>query len=583
MGQALYPYPPVPEPPLLPLLPKEQATLITQDGVALDADIYRPQGEGPFPVLLMRQPYGRAIASTVVYAHPRWYAAHGYIVVVQDVRGRGTSGGTFDLFAQEAADGRATLEWVAALPGSTGDVGMYGFSYQGMTQLYAASAQPPALKVLCPAMVAPDLYSHWAYEGGAFCLQTNLAWALQLAAETARRQGDGAAYHQLYQAAHQLPLDDPYPANPALLRELAPDSFYHDWLRHCQTDAYWTRRSPQLTAVDLPMLHVGGWFDPYLRGTLSLYHALAARSQYPQHLLIGPWGHLPWGRQLGAVDYGEAASSPVDWLQLRWFDQFLKGVDTSIAAEPLVALFQMGSNQWRMFSHWPQSGAYSYFLTSNGLANVRPDAGGLVTKPGPRGQDTLVHDPWRPVPALGGHAALPPGTFERTAIDDRLDVLTYTTLPFTESLTIIGEPWVELFCQTDAISFDCCVVLSEVNPKGVYNLTQGYKRVDHPSPSPLLIPLQPTCVQIASGHALRLSVSAACFPAYALNPGTGDSPAQTQLLTAQVITLVLTHGGDRPSRICLPEGSRSCRVPRGQTMRPPNRTGSTTRSLPAHG
>lgn len=191
MGQALYPYPPVPEPPLLPLLPKEQATLVTQDGVTLDADIYRPQGEGPFPVLLMRQPYGRAIASTVVYAHPRWYAAHGYIVVVQDVRGRGTSGGTFDLFAQEAADGRATLEWVAALPGSTGDVGMYGFSYQGMTQLYAASAQPPALKVLCPAMVAPDLYSHWAYEGGAFCLQTNLAWALQLAAETARRQGTG--------------------------------------------------------------------------------------------------------------------------------------------------------------------------------------------------------------------------------------------------------------------------------------------------------------------------------------------------------------------------------------------------------
>ena len=117
---------------------------------------------GEFPVLLMRQPYGRVIASTITYAHPSWYEAHGYIVVIQDVRGRGTSEGEFDLFAHEVEDGQEAVNWASQLPGSTGNVGMYGFSYQGMTQLYATATQPSALKAICPAMIGYDLYSDWA-------------------------------------------------------------------------------------------------------------------------------------------------------------------------------------------------------------------------------------------------------------------------------------------------------------------------------------------------------------------------------------------------------------------------------------
>ena len=199
---------------------KETASMQTRDGVRLDADIYRPQSSDKFPVLLMRQPYGRKIASTVVYAHPRWYAAHGYIVVIQDVRGRGTSQGEFKLFAHEIEDGFDTVNWVSQLPGSTGDVGMYGFSYQGMTQLYAAIAKPDSLKTLCPAMLAWDLYTDWAYEGGAFCLQANLEWAVQLAAETARLQGDIQAYNVLYAASRNLPFYAPL----ALRLRLCPSS-----------------------------------------------------------------------------------------------------------------------------------------------------------------------------------------------------------------------------------------------------------------------------------------------------------------------------------------------------------------------
>src|SRR4028119_816016 len=168
---------------MLNVKPKETASMLTRNGVRLDADIYRPDSEGEFPVLLMRQPYGRAIASTVVYAHPIWYAAQGYIVVIQDVRGRGSSEGEFSLFATEVEDGEDTVNWAAELPGSTGTVGMYGFSYQGMTQLYAAAAKPPALKAIAPSMVGYDLYHDWAYEGGAFCYQLSLGWAIQLAAE----------------------------------------------------------------------------------------------------------------------------------------------------------------------------------------------------------------------------------------------------------------------------------------------------------------------------------------------------------------------------------------------------------------
>ena len=133
---------------MLDVLPPETLSMETRDGVRLDADVYRPAEPGDYPVLLMRQPYGRRIATTVCFAHPAWYAAHGYIVVIQDVRGRGTSGGAFALFEQEAADGEDAVNWAAQLAGSTGTVGMYGFSYQGVTQLLAASALPPALKAI---------------------------------------------------------------------------------------------------------------------------------------------------------------------------------------------------------------------------------------------------------------------------------------------------------------------------------------------------------------------------------------------------------------------------------------------------
>jgi hypothetical protein len=535
--------------------------MLTRDGVRLDADLYYPEAAGPFPVLLMRQPYGRTIASTVVYAHPTWYAAQGYLVVIQDVRGRGTSEGEFRLFANEINDGYDAVMWAANLPGSTGAIGMYGFSYQGMTQLYAAATKPVPLKTICPAMLGYDLYEDWAYEGGAFCLQANLGWAIQLAAETARLQGDTAAYQTLAIAAKNLTFGDIVPTRSSILEALAPDSFYHEWLDHSEPGAYWDRLSPKtyLHDVDLPVLHIGGWFDPYLRGTLNLYKAMAAASTQRQQLLIGPWAHIPWGRRVGTVDFGPEAASPCDRLQIRWFDHFLKGVDTNLLTEHPVRLFEMGSNRWRSFDTW-QTPPTPFFLSSTGLAGMDDREASLFSGPQSPNHpnhaipDTLIHDPWRPVPALGGHAAFPAGPCDRSSLDCRTDILTYTSTPLTEDLFLAGEVVAHIHCLADTPSFDLCAILSEIHPNGsAYSFSQGYIRVNPGQPtSPVQIALQSTAIWIKKGNALRLSLSAACFPAYPVNDGMGTPPGKTRLIDQQTITVTVYSGGDRPSQILLP-------------------------------
>lgn len=540
-----------------PVLPKESVSILTRDCVRLDADVYRPDAAGDFPVLLMRQPYGRAIASTVVYAHPSWYAAHGFIVVIQDVRGRGTSEGEFQLFVHEVEDGFDTVEWAARLPHSNGRVGMYGFSYQGMTQLFAAQSAPKALTAIAPAMVGYHPGEDWAYEQGALLLQAGVGWAIQLAAETARLKGDREAFQALYRASRQLPVHDASPACPDVLQRYAPDSFFHDWRQHPPTHAYWQTLTPQLAAVDLPMFHIGGWFDPYLRGDVRLYRELAARSQFPQPLWIGPWGHLPWGQHSGGRNFGAAANSPIDRLQVQWFAHWLRDEPALFLQQPSVNFFDMGRNRWRAFDRWPADdpadGHPRWHLASSGLAAMHLGDGKLLQTDSAEVADnglppasvdstidTWVHDPWRPVPSQGGHAALPAGSFDRAAIDGRSDVLTYTSDPFTQDLSVAGQIEVSLSCQCDRPSFDLSIILSEVRPDGtVYNLTQGYRRLAT-APNRWqthLIQLQPTCFTCLPGQALRMSISAANFPAYTVNPGLAIADNHSALIEAQITTI----------------------------------------------
>ena len=418
---------------MMPVRPPETISMATRDGTRLDADVYMPDAPGPFPVLLMRQPYGRAIASTVVYAHPAWYAAHGYIVAVQDVRGCGTSGGEFRLFEHEAEDGADAVAWAAALPGSSGDVGMYGFAYQGNNQLLALSAGAPALKALCPAMVAWDMHADWAYEGGAFRLADNLAWGIQMAAEAARRRQDFIAHQALYAASRNLPLDEELPTHPRVLRGYARYSHYDDWLGNpLPGGSYWDSISPRALLagkpVDVPMLFVGGWFDQMLTGTLNAFHEIQARSTAPQRLLVGPWTHMPWGRRVGDIDFGGEAVSRIDAEQIAWFDRHLKG--KAMPERHAVELFDLGTRQWRGYDSLPAPDPMPLHISSTGLAAISTEDGRLTPEPADSiVPDRIVHDPWRPVPSIGGHAGNKSGMRDRTALEDRGDIACYTTEP----------------------------------------------------------------------------------------------------------------------------------------------------------
>lgn len=519
----------------------ETVSMRTRDGARLDADLYRPPGEGPFPVLLMRQPYGRRIASTVTYAHPSWYADRGYLVVIQDVRGRGTSEGEFEPFIHERDDGEDTLEWLTTLPDSNGRVGMYGFSYQGATQLFAAASRHPALKVMAPAMCAFHLQRDWAYEGGALRLYNTMSWAAQLGAETARREGDADRFSTCYGIGHgpsAAQLIDP--AAPAL-REALAGTFYGDWLDQPLDSGYWVERSPgaMLEGVDIPALHVGGWYDSFLTGTLAAFRHFQQGRQ-PQRLLVGPWGHLPWIPQVGQRWFGDSACSPVDDLQLRWFDHFLKEQNNGVTDETPVSLYDLGERRWRDFADWPRQPSVKQYLVSNGRAGIEPHGGFLSAEPVATDliEDVWVHDPWRPVPTVGGHLPPSPGIQDRTAVDARPDVLTYTSAPLSEDLFLAGEVRATLHGAADMASYDLNAVLCEVDRQGrSHNLTQGHVRVSGDGSA--TVPLRALCATVAAGHRLRLSISGACYPGYALNDGSGRVQGDSRSCDYPIMTLRL--------------------------------------------
>lgn len=543
-------------PMLLQVREPETASMLTVDGVRLDADVYRPEGAGDYPVLLMRQPYGRRIASTVIYAHPSWYAANGYIVVVQDVRGRGTSEGRFRIFADDVDDGGAAVAWAAGLPGSTGRVGMYGFSYQGHTQFLALAAGRPELQALCPGMATWDVRADWAYEGGAFSFANNLYWGVQMGAEQARLAGDAKAFEALCAASHALPLHSSRPCRPEILETFAHYSHYRDWVIRPGPDPYWDRiavgRALDGKPMDIPMLHFGGWYDFMLRGTLRAFHQARARSTKLQRLVVGPWTYMPWGRRVGAADFGPAAYGFVDRLQIAWFDRFLKDVDNGVDRTAPVQLFDLIAKTWRDFNGWPQGQSRAFYTDLDGLAATSPSGRLRETPPDRQTRDAIVHDPWRPTPSVGGHNAEPGGMQDRSEADNRNDVLTYTSEKFAAPLTLAGDVELVAAVRADQPCFDVSAVLSRITPEGrAFNLTQGHARVEAPAPD-ARIGMRALCATLSVGDALRLSLAGANFPAFAVNPGTGAPAADARLVDNRIISLFVTSGGATPTRLELP-------------------------------
>ena len=430
-----------------------------RDGVTLYADVYRPAEGGPHPVLLMRTPYGKTgTQADVGYAHATWYARQGYVVAVQDCRGRFASEGTFYPFLYEAADGYEAVEWAARLPGGNGKVAMYGFSYVGATQLLAATLRPPSLVTICPGFTSSQYYEGWTYNGGAFALALAASWALGLAYDTARRAGDeatldeiGGAYAGLQGVYGALPLRE-----QTVLARHAP--YYLDWLEHSAYDDYWRRWSidEDYSRIEVPALHVAGWWDVFLSGSVANFTGLHALGGAAQKLLVGPWYHCPWT----PLDPSGPSGYVIDEWQLRWLDHFMKDAETGVLDAP--ATVWVDGDGWRDLDGWPPSSSRptDWYFHSDGRAMASYGDGTLSTEPpGDEPPDLYVYDPGIPVVSAGGHSccletAAPMGPADQRAAEESKLVLCYTSAPLQRDLELIGDVQVTLFAATSGVDTD---------------------------------------------------------------------------------------------------------------------------------
>ena len=435
---------------------------------------------------------------------------------------------------------------------------MYGFSYQGYAQFMAAIAAGPALKAMAPAMAPWHARETWAYENGALRLQGALGWATQIAAETARHAGDAEAYAELLAESRALNVRGAVQARPAYMERHRALSHYHRWLDTPADDPYWTAISPAaharaIAARNIPTLLIGGWYDTHLRSTWAAYCDLLRNGHDRLRLMFGPWLHFPWDRKTGAIDFGPAAAASMDFEHIRFFDRWLKGKDTGLEREEPIRLFDLGAHRWRGFSALPGR-ELTFSLSGSGRASIDGTDGVLSMQAydyahGRPGVDYVVHDPWRPAPSFGGPFGTPPGPVDRVQIDARGDVATFTTAPFQAALTLAGDVTARLHVVCDAASFDIGCVLSRVTEGGqVFQIADGYCSIAKGQPRDLIeIPMRATCAAFQPGEALRLSISGASFPAYPVNPGTGEDPAATPSARAQVITLGVRYGQGHPS------------------------------------
>jgi putative CocE/NonD family hydrolase len=541
------------------------------DGTALVSDHYYPMGGGPWPTLLMRQPYGRDIASTVVYAHPVEFARHGYHVAIQDVRGRGGSEGTFYPFRHEGRDGAETVAWLREHPACNGRIGMYGFSYQGASQLLAAAEQPEGLQCIAPHMTAADLYHGWFYHQGALRLSSSLGWGVQMLREDVRRLGLRDASDRLEsawsniraQAAHV-----PYGQHPAIAGPASP-GYVRDWFDHREPGEYWTSMdiSTRLDRIRIPALHVAGWYDTYLEGSIAGFLALSSHAgtkfaRDNQYLIAGPWAHIPWGDRVGDSNLGEAANLNTDEILLRWFDHWLKD-SSAFSGEPRIRHFALGPNEWRNAAEWPSTAAFPLYLRSNGNANARKGDGSLLLNPPiedePR--DVFVYDPEVPVMAAGGPQALS-GPFDQSALEMGNNVLVYTSEPVLRETEVFGHSHVRLYAATSAAHADFTAKLVRVTTGGRAEfLSIGIARsswlfgdADYAADRihAWEFTLEPVSFVLAPGERLRLEIASSAFPLYDRNPSTAIPPQDADNWNWARSTQQVLHSADYPSAIYLP-------------------------------
>jgi uncharacterized protein len=538
-------------PPLTSAVSVERGlTAKMSDGVELVADRWYPtypSGAGGLPTILIRTPYGRTLMGPL----GRIYAERGYQVVVQSCRGTFGSGGEFVPVRTEQVDGRATLDWVAGQPWFDGRLVMWGASYLGMTQWAVAQDAPDFVKALCLQVTAANFRDSVVFPGGAFALETGLAWLHEIKHQ---ELGWRAVLRARLRAARAvvtssaiLPIGK---CDAAALGE--PMAFYQDWLAHSTPgDTWWdvVDFSGRLENVP-PASFIGGWYDLFLKAQVDDYEALR-RAGRTARLTIGPWTHTSPGL------FGETVRDGP-----RWFDSQL-GTRPTHGQDAPVRLFVMGSRTWREFSLWPPAGETEHWYLGRGgtLTATPPTAptGENIDNNSTSGSDRYHYNPNDPTPAVGGASLnmMTAGRKDQRRRESRRDVLTYTSPVINEDLTVIGPLTATLYVRSSLEHTDFFVRLCDMSANGkssnlsdgIIRLTPGSVEKGEDGVCRLEIALWPTANTFLAGHRIRLQVSSGAHPLFNRNAGTGEPLATGSNLRSA--DQEIFHDAERPSSIAL--------------------------------
>lgn len=556
-----------------------------RDGVKLSADIYLPAAEVDYPVILLRTPYDNIAPRFVEIA--QYFSGAGYVVVIQDVRGRFDSEGQFEPRVNEGKDGYDTIEWIADQPWSNGKIGMMGVSYGGTVQWLAARERPPHLVTVVSTATGGMRWMHDEnYMNGKFPV-FQFRWL--------NMTGGRTMQHYPFEplSSNQPGVASPYNFNKIIRTRPLKDidkavgrtnTYWRTWLEHNTYDEYWQQMSFEdyFDKVDIPALHITGWFDNCQWGELYMYNQMVARSPAgdKQWLLIGPWDHAgtsnPQAR-LGDLTFTQDAVPDLKAIHLRWFDHWLKGEDNGQDAESKVKIFTMGNNVWRKEASWPMPNMRNlkFYLHSGGRANTFEGDGTLDTAT-PRNEpsDHYTYNPEAPVPSvLDPDSPLPPTDVNVLTMDYRYaqgreDTLVYSSAPLEEELEVTGMALIKLYAASDCVDTDWIVLLCDVYPDGKSipissavmraSYREGADQIDSPLPSPIspgdvyeyTIEFLATSMVFQRRHRLRIMVTSSLYPAYDLNPNTGAPIGED--VPSRLANQTIYHNAEYPSHILLP-------------------------------
>jgi len=530
------------------------------DGVRLSTDVYLPDTPGRWPCLLIRTPYNN---NDPVKKVPlgRYFAARGYGVAIQDVRGRYDSGGEWSPFFHEAEDGVAAQAWLANQDFCDGRIALLGRSYEGYCVWMGTFGHHPAVKAIVPIVALPDPVVNVPWQNGSI-FWTMITWAMLVHGRTNQDTGQ-YPWESLY---NFRPLDK-------LDQELGFESGpWQEWLKHPTRDDYWQRACymHRMAELDVPALHICGWYDDDGISTYANFPNARrlAKSRDGQYLLVGPWPHQTNTKTIIAgVDFGPEETIDYfgfmfDWLQLQM------GRPEGWGGRKRAHVFLMGENRWHEFDDWPPPGTReeALYLDSGGKANSLFGDGTLSSKPpaGPRGADEFTYDPAHPTPYLYDAGTLQVGgPFDARPVQRRDDVLCYTSEILPADLVICGRVFAELWVASSAADTEFCALLCDVHPNGeARQLCDGNVRLalrnslEKREPVPpgtaarVKIDMWATGIRVFAGHRLRLQVSSAAVPKFAAHTNTLEPPGSaTETVIARNRVL---HDREHASRLLLP-------------------------------